>query len=81
LTDPPLTRAEKEVIEVIAEGWSYRRIAEWLGICESTVHTHVGHIASKLPNPDDIKPYHLVFLWSAHRKWLLDRQARGTDAA
>ncbi len=77
MDEPLLTRAQREVVEAIAEGWSYRRTADWLGVCESTVHSHVGHIADKLPNPDDIKPYQLVFLWASQKKWLKD----ASDAA
>jgi DNA-binding NarL/FixJ family response regulator len=44
----PLTRRENEVLELIAEGYSNKRIALELDIAEKTVKTHVGHLLAKL---------------------------------
>jgi two-component system, NarL family, response regulator LiaR len=44
----PLTRREREVLELIARGMSNKRIARELGIAEKTVKTHVGHVLAKL---------------------------------
>ena len=46
--DHPLTRREREVLELIAHGRSNKRIAFELGISEKTVKTHVGHLLAKL---------------------------------
>ena len=46
--DEPLTRREREVLELIAAGCSNKRIALELGIAEKTVKTHVGHLLAKL---------------------------------
>jgi DNA-binding NarL/FixJ family response regulator len=43
-----LTRREHEVLELIARGFSNKRIALELGIAEKTVKTHVGHLLGKL---------------------------------
>ena len=47
---PPerLTRREREVLDLIARGFSNKRIALELGIAEKTVKTHVGHVLAKL---------------------------------
>lgn len=72
MTDPILTRAQDEVAECMAQGWPYKRIADWLGITESTVRVHVLNIALQLPDEDDddVRPYQRVFLWAAHRRWI-----------
>jgi NarL family two-component system response regulator LiaR len=43
-----LTRREREVLDLIAHGYSNKRIAFELGIAEKTVKTHVGHVLAKL---------------------------------
>jgi DNA-binding NarL/FixJ family response regulator len=43
-----LTRREREVLELIARGFSNKRIAHELGVSEKTVKTHVGHVLAKL---------------------------------
>jgi DNA-binding NarL/FixJ family response regulator len=43
-----LTAREREVLALIAQGRSNKRIALELGISEKTVKTHVGHVLAKL---------------------------------
>lgn len=44
----PLTKREREVLELVAEGMSNRAIAERLGNSEHTVKFHVGSLLGKL---------------------------------
>ena len=43
-----LTTREREVLELVAEGYTNRRIADTLFISESTAGVHVSHILAKL---------------------------------
>ena len=43
-----LTAREREVLSLVAEGYTNRRIAEALFISESTAGVHVSHILGKL---------------------------------
>ena len=43
-----LTTREREVLALVAEGYTNRRIAEALFISESTAGVHVSHILAKL---------------------------------
>jgi DNA-binding NarL/FixJ family response regulator len=43
-----LTRREREVLELLAEGYANKRIARELGIAEKTVKAHVGRVLAKL---------------------------------
>jgi DNA-binding NarL/FixJ family response regulator len=45
---PALTGREREILELLARGWSNRRISQELTIAEITVRTHVSHIFGKL---------------------------------
>jgi DNA-binding NarL/FixJ family response regulator len=47
-----LTPREREVLRLIAEGLSNKRIARELGVAEKTVKTHVGHVLAKLELTD-----------------------------
>lgn len=43
-----LTEREREVLGLMAKGWSNRQIAKELGIADITVRTHVSHVLAKL---------------------------------
>lgn len=45
---PQLTRREREVLQLIAQGLTNRDIAEQLYISEGTVKTHVNHLLNRL---------------------------------
>jgi len=44
----PLTPREREVLALIGQGMSNKRIAHELGLSEKTVKTHVAHVLAKL---------------------------------
>lgn len=44
----PLTGRERQILNLIRQGWRNREIASELRIAESTVHKHVQHILEKL---------------------------------
>jgi DNA-binding NarL/FixJ family response regulator len=46
--DHQLTPREHEVLDLIARGFSNKRIALQLGVAEKTVKTHVSHVLAKL---------------------------------
>jgi NarL family two-component system response regulator LiaR len=52
VTAARLTARERDVLELIGEGRSNKRIALELGISEKTVKTHVGHVLAKLGASD-----------------------------
>ena len=56
-TDPlaDLTRREHQVLALMAQGWSNKRIAVHLSISEKTVKTHAGHIFAKLGVDDRLQ--------------------------
>jgi DNA-binding NarL/FixJ family response regulator len=44
----PLTTREKQVLELLAEGLSYKMVADKLSLSFNTVNTHIKHIYEKL---------------------------------
>ena len=43
-----LSPREAEVLNLLAKGFLYKEIAEQMGVCYATVHTHIRHIYEKL---------------------------------
>ena len=55
MTSLRLTRRERQVLGLVAEGWTNRAIAVRIGVAEHTVEGHVNRIFTKLrlePHPD-----------------------------
>ena len=52
-----LTRAQREVAELVAKGYSPDRIHTELGIEVPTVRVHIIRIANKLPKFGDLRGY------------------------
>ncbi|HZU93083.1 MAG TPA: response regulator transcription factor, partial [Microbacterium sp.] len=48
---PGLSRREREVLDLVAHGWSNHGIAERLFLSDRTVARHVGNILAKLGVP------------------------------
>lgn len=46
--EPKLSSREKEIVRLVADGYSNKEIAEKLVISSSTVHTHLSNLMSKL---------------------------------
>lgn len=44
----PLSPRERQILTLVAEGWTNKQIARELGVAESTVKIHVQHILRKL---------------------------------
>ena len=47
-SDPPLSEREREVLQLVARGHTYRQIGAELYIAEKTVENHVRNILAKL---------------------------------
>ena len=59
----PLTRREREVAALVAQGWTDRQIAETLVITEGTVGVHLSNILTKL----DLHSRAQLAVWAAER--------------
>jgi hypothetical protein len=70
----PLTPMQCKVSRLVSMGYDYDRIGQLLNISPKTASVYVCAIASLLPNPDGLKPYTLVLLWSAHQRWVEERE-------
>jgi len=46
--DRQLSPRERDVLDYLVKGYSYKEVAEQMGISYSTVHTHIEHIYHKL---------------------------------
>jgi DNA-binding CsgD family transcriptional regulator len=63
-----LTPAESRVAELIGRGLSCARVAETLGLTQSTVQAYIVSIARKIPNPDRLMARSLVMVTFARGK-------------
>lgn len=70
MTDPvrALTNRERQVIDLLALGWSYARIGKTIRRSPETVRRHVANVALVLPNPQALPARTLVMLWAADRR-------------
>jgi DNA-binding NarL/FixJ family response regulator len=66
-----LTAREQEVLELVAEGFSNREIADRLCISENTVHSHLGNVLGKLHLANRVQAAALVARTRAEpsQKW------------
>jgi DNA-binding NarL/FixJ family response regulator len=49
---PRLTHRERPVLELVAAGWSTRRIAESLRVSDQCVTYHIGNLLAKFQSPN-----------------------------
>ena len=70
-----LTQREREVLGLVAEGWTNRQIADHLFISENTVGVHVSNILGKLGASSRTEAAAI-----AHRLGLVTEVARATEA-
>ena len=61
-----LTPREREVLRLLARGWSYKELAHELGISVKTVETHASAVLRKL----QLSNRHELTHWAAERKLL-----------
>lgn len=59
-----LTARQEQVVDGVRRGASYDEIAREMQIRRRTVAVYVERIAARIPNPDGLRPYLAVFLWS-----------------
>jgi DNA-binding NarL/FixJ family response regulator len=62
----PLTAKEREVLALVAEGFSNERIGDRLGVTARTVETHIGRIFLKLELHEDPSSHRRVLAVLAH---------------
>jgi DNA-binding CsgD family transcriptional regulator len=59
-----LSPQQQRVVALVRTGASYEQIGQTLGVDRRTVATYVDRIARKIPNPEQLRPYLAVFVWS-----------------
>lgn len=74
----PLSHIEIKVVDLLARGWSYKRIAFGLRMSPRTVQGHVHMIAMLLPSDDDLPAKEKVQIWAGCVAW--DRAKRESEA-
>jgi DNA-binding NarL/FixJ family response regulator len=70
-----LTAREREVLRLIAQGYTYKEIAAELFISAKTVESHVSSVLRKL----QLSSRHQLTRWAAERRLTLPEDIRGRD--
>lgn len=70
----PLDHRETQVVALMGHGWSYKRIAERVGLKPATVAALAVRAASKFDNPDGLSTQMLLTLYAAHQRWERERR-------
>ena len=63
-----LTPREREVLRLVAEGWSNARIGEELGISVKTASVHVSNILAKLDVDNRVEAAAVVYGWGSRTR-------------
>jgi len=65
----PLTARQRDIAEGIGRGLSYKEIACAYGGTEQSIRQRVKEMALLFPNPDDLPPRFLIYVWVKKCEW------------